>query len=300
MDALYISDLDGTLLTNKATLSDFSRNTLQGLLDDGIPFSVASARSVVAMQTILSGLTLKLPVIEFNGAFLSNLETGRHEIINSIEPQVVEDIYSLIVKSECLPLISTFNGTEDCVYYKEITNTGMHWYIDDRNTNKDRRFRCCEDLTLSFKDQVVCLTIIGLPQVLSEIEASIQEHHGGMVETHLFENHYSPGWYWLTAHDRRATKDQAIQTMVQTYGLLEKDLVVFGDHINDIKIFKIAKEAIAVDNAVAELKRHATHIIGSNEEDSVVKYIYDHWNEKKPAAAASRMDGWTKLFRTSR
>jgi len=84
MPTLYISDLDGTLLNNSAELSAYSKTTLQAMLADGLIFTVASARSVVAMQQMMAGLTLPLPVIEFNGAFISDLATGRHEVVNNI------------------------------------------------------------------------------------------------------------------------------------------------------------------------------------------------------------------------
>ena len=77
MTALYVSDLDGTLLTNAATLSDYSRSALRTLLAEGLKFSVASARSVASMRKILRGLTLELPIIGFNGALLSDLNTGK-------------------------------------------------------------------------------------------------------------------------------------------------------------------------------------------------------------------------------
>ena len=236
------------------------------------------------MRMMLEGLNLTLPVVGFNGAFLSDLETGRHEVINAIEPHVVDDVYNLIVKWGCTPFVSTFNGEEDRVYYQDIIDAGMHWYLNDRTAKKDTRFRRIEHLTHSFREQVVCLTIIGGADILSELETAIREQHGDMVETHLFENQYSPGWYWLTVHDRRATKDQAIQTLMQIYGLTEDDLVVFGDHINDIKMFQFADHFVAVANAAAELKRHATHIIGSNQDDSVVKYIHAHWHQGNKSA----------------
>ncbi|WP_445636195.1 Haloacid dehalogenase [Nostoc sp. DSM 114161] len=273
MNTVYISDLDGTLLGNNAKLSSFSKEVLNELLQKGLLFTVASARSVVSMQTMLKGLNLRLPVIEFNGAFISDFDSGRHEIINSITPDIVESIYKLILEFRCVPFVSSFNGTEDCVYYKDVINDGMRWYLNDRLTNKDRRWRTIEDLTHSFSDRVVCLTVIGHAQQLLELESAIIEIHGASVETHLIENQYSPGWYWLTIHDYRATKDQAIQTLVENYGLKESEIVVFGDQINDIKMFKIATRAIAVANANPEVKRYATLVIGSNAEDSVVKYI---------------------------
>lgn len=272
-NALYVSDLDGTLLTNLAVLSDFSKLTLKQLLQDGLLFTVASARSVVSMQVMLDGLNLPLPIVEFNGAFITDLVTGRHEIINNIELSIIEDLYPLIRRFSCVPLISTFNGSEDCLYYNDIINAGMNWYVENRRSSKDRRLRTLANLTDSFRDQVVCVTIIDQAPVLTELELAIKATYGSRVETHLYENRYSPGWHWLTVHDYRATKAQAIQILRQYYGLGDCELVVFGDHNNDIKMFQIADRAIAVKNATTELKSYATHLIDSNQEDSVVKYI---------------------------
>ncbi|MEH2234205.1 MAG: HAD hydrolase family protein [Nostoc sp.] len=63
-------------------------------------------------------------------------------------------------------------------------------------------------------------------------------------------------------HNRKATKDQAIRTLLENYGLQESEIVVFGDQINDIEMFQIANHAIAVANADAKLKRYATLLIG--------------------------------------
>ena len=68
-----------------------------------------------------------------------------------------------------------------------------------------------------------------------------------------------------------------MRSLMEACGLDGGELIVFGDQINDIKMFRIAARAVAVANAHPDVKRHATHVIGSNEEDSVVKYIRDHW-----------------------
>ncbi len=277
MTTLYVSDLDGTLLTNTASLSNYTRSALQELLAAGLKFSVASARSVVPMRDILHGLTLELPVIVCNGAFLSDLKTGRHAIVNSLEPPITQAIFSTITRTGRMPFVSTFNGRQDCLYYDEPANEGARWYISDRQTNRDPRLRRAINLSEALDEQVVCLTVIDQAEPLVELEAQIAEQYGELVETHLFENAYSRGWYWLTIQDRRATKDQAIRCLMETYGLEVDELIVFGDQANDIKMFRMAAQAVAVANAHPEVKRHATRVIGSNEEDSVVKYIRGHW-----------------------
>ena len=277
MSTIYISDLDGTLLRNNATLSDFSRNTLSELLHDGLPFTVASARSVVSMRPMLAGLKLSLPIIEFNGAFISDLESGQHHIINHIERPIVEDLYQLILTFGCIPFISSFNGLEDCLYYSDIINQGMQWYLKDRLRANDKRLRSIKNLIDSFHDQIVCLVVIGQANTLASLEDAIKERYANYVETYFYENQYFPDWHWLTIHHHKASKDQAIRMVLKEFGLQNSELVVFGDQNNDIKMFQLADRAVAVANASAELKRYATHVIGSNQEDSVVKFIRDDW-----------------------
>jgi len=272
---LYISDLDGTLLRNDATLSDYSKTKIQELVRNGVHFSVASARSVVAIQKMFDGVKLNLPVVEFNGAFISDLGTGYHEVINDIDKSITSEILSLSSGQGCLPFISSFNGTEDCLYYGSILNEGMEWYLNDREKAQDKRLREVCDLKDTLKDNIVCFTIIGREAPLAEVQMRMYDSFKNLVELHLMENQYSPGWYWLTAHDHRATKDQGIKIVLDRLGISPDKLTVFGDNANDIKMFKLADKSIAVDNATNELKSYASEIIGSNEQDSVVKYIVD-------------------------
>lgn len=270
---LYVSDLDGTLLQNNATLSEFSKQTLRDLIKQGVHFTVASARSVVSIRNFLDEVPLQLPVIAFNGAFISDLETGKHRIINHLNHSIVPELYELVEEHKCGSFISSFNGNEDCLYYSSLHNKGMDWYYNTRVKQKDPRLRHIHDLKDTFNDQVVCLTIIDRKENLLKLTDRIMKEFSNQVEVHLAENQYSPGWYWLTVHDCKASKDQAIKTLIQEYGYDQNQLTVFGDNVNDIKMFKFASEAVAVKNATDELKKYAIKVIGSNEEDSVVKYI---------------------------
>ena len=284
MQSLYVSDLDGTLLRNDATLSAFSRDNLNCMLDDGLAFTVASARSVVSMGEVLAGLNLRLPIIEFNGAFVSDLVTGEHLVINELPSHIISDINDCISRHRCLPVVSTFNGECDCLYYdsNRIVNAGIEAYVGNRTVAKDRRLRPVRRLERAFDDRVVCFTIIERKETLEPLRAVLHERHGGLIETHLFEDAYARGWYWLTAHDRKATKDQAIATLAREHGFVAESLVVFGDQTNDMRMFRAAARSVAVSNAVPELKSLAHEVIGSNEEDSVVKYVR---NDFDPAFA---------------
>ncbi len=275
---LYITDLDGTLLRDDGTLSDFSRSALQKMIKQGLMFTIASARSVFSMQDILDGLTIKLPIISTNGGYISDLATGNHYMINEIGSDVVASLLQIIAEKGFAPWVSTFDGKRDRLYFNRIINEGMQWYLDDRKAANDIRLHYLDDISVSLSDKVICLIVMGKSEPLADLRVTIEQRHGSRLMTQFYENRYSPGWHWLSIHDSGATKGRAIRTLVERWGLQELELVVFGDAENDIEMFQEADRAFAVENAEKTLKPHATEIIDKSNDDSVVRFIL---NEQK-------------------
>jgi hydroxymethylpyrimidine pyrophosphatase-like HAD family hydrolase len=119
--ALYISDLDGTLLADDATSRKPPRGLLR-ILRAGVPFTVASARSIVSIRHTLGDLPLTLPVIEINGAFITDYATARHQAVNDIGKELIATVYSRIDRHGCVPILSAFDGARDRVYYSVLAN----------------------------------------------------------------------------------------------------------------------------------------------------------------------------------
>lgn len=278
MPTLYISDLDGTLLTPTATLSPYTRDTLNRLLVSGLPFTIATSRSVSSIGPIFQGVSLPLPVIELNGAYITDLATGHHLMANHIAPDLAADVLSLVQSWEFKPLISSYNGQEDHVYFTTDVNPGIQWYIDDAKHNEDGRWHSCADLTKTLNEQVMRFTLIDTKERLTELENELANRFPSCFEVHLFENPYQPDWYWLTLQDAQATKASGIRKLQELQNLQDYDLTVFGDHNNDISMFKLADVAVATANATPELRQHASEIIGHHSEDSVVKYLEFRWS----------------------
>jgi hypothetical protein len=68
----------GPFCARDATLSDFARDGINRLIDAGVWLTVASARGTAGMRSLLDGVRLQLPVIELNGAFVSDMHSGRY------------------------------------------------------------------------------------------------------------------------------------------------------------------------------------------------------------------------------
>ena len=81
MKTLYVSDLDGTLLRQDGTISQFTIQTINDLVEKGLLFSYATARSIVTASRVTKGLSNQIPVILYNGAFIRR--PGTNELLAS-------------------------------------------------------------------------------------------------------------------------------------------------------------------------------------------------------------------------
>lgn len=275
MRKLYVTDLDGTLLRNNATLSEFSRKELIKLIEEqNIYFTVASARGRNSIKFILKDFPFNIPIIENNGAYISDYISGDHIIINNIKNEICEDILNMIYEYDCMPYISSFNGKEDKLYYKEIINEGMELLRQTKLRENDKRLSKIDSFYDVVKnDKVVSFTVINKEERLTPLVNAVMNKYKESLNYNYEEDQYYKGWHWFTINAYEATKARAIETLKKSLTDEELELVVFGDNLNDIPMFKIGNRSVAVENAKKELKSLATEVIGSNEEDSVVKYI---------------------------
>ena len=272
--SLYVSDLDGTLLRSDGSLSPYSLRTLTRLIREGMRFTVASARGCGPIRNALGGLRLSLPVIATNGAYVSDLATGRHLAVHALPRGIAHDLWTLFDGRGYSPFLFTFDGSADRFYYTtdSLRNDGMRRFHRKREIRQDPRLHRLDDLREGLEDQVVRFKLIDSLPRIQDLEREFRRRHGDAVQIHCHE-HYDAVWYHLTVQDARATKDQGATALKRMLDLAHCRLVVFGDQVNDIGMFRMADEAYAVAGAAPELARHATAVIGSNDAAAVVRWL---------------------------
>jgi hypothetical protein len=271
---LFVSDFDGTLADREAKLSAFSRRHLVDLLRAGLLFSVASARSVHTLAPLLQGLPLNLPVVELNGAFITDLKTRQPLVCHALAPEVAEATLRWALESRSPPFVSTFARGQQHLYPPlELANAGIAWYDASRRAARDVRLRAAGDPFQRLGEPIVCLTLIGERVRLVPVVQQIEQTFPGLTHSLLYENVQQPGWYWLTVASHRASKAHGLRALAEAAGVSLAESTVFGDEVNDIPMFELAGRGVAVENASLELKRIAHEIIGPHHRDSVVRYL---------------------------
>ena len=276
---LYVSDLDGTLLRSDGSLSAYSVRTLNRLIREDMHFTVASARGCGEIRYALAGLRLRLPVVAMDGAFVSDLATGRHLAVHALPPGIAHDLWALFDGRGFSPFLFTYDGRADRFYFtaNSLRNDGMRRFHRKREIRQDPRLRHLTDLHAGLDDQVVLFIVIDALPRIQALEREIRRRHGDAVQIHTHD-HYDALWYHLMVLDARATKDHGVAALARLSDLAPCRLVVFGDQANDIGMFRMADEAYAVVGAAPELTEHATAIIGSNDDDAVTRWLAGRWH----------------------
>ena len=266
-NTLYVTDLDGTLLRNDATLSPYTVSMINRLTEQGLAFTYATARSVESARPITEGLNLPLPVITRNGAVLADNTTGKHLEKALFTEKEVTLLKELLPELPRCGFVSCFLGENMFKAFVPGDHVaGMKKYVEFyRNDPKMKPVNTLENM---FFGQPGYVTLIDDREKAALIYEKVRRYNGW--ECNFQKDTY---WeeYWVEICPRNCTKAKAVLKMKEQYGF--RKVVVFGDSVNDMPMFRAADEAYAVGNALEELKSIATAVISCNEEDAVARFL---------------------------
>ena len=274
--SIYVCDLDGTLLRSDATLSDFARDGLNLLIDAGVRLTVASARGTAGMRPLLSGVQLQLPVIELNGAFVSELDSGRHVASNVLSAEDACAALRVVLATGVDPVITTWDGNSDRVHFGVRTNDSIAWYVEEKRRYRDPRLMPCDDLlAIAAIEGVAQITTFTLDGEAVALTDRLRDALGEEATVHSAGNFYCPGWAEITVQHRAAQKGAAVPALLEACDARDDTVVACGDHLNDLSLFAVAAHCVAPANAHPEVLEVASEVVGSNDEDGIVRYMLD-------------------------
>lgn len=264
MSTLYVSDLDGTLLHSDETTSEYTNHIINNLTDRGMIFSYATARSLITAKKVTQGIKANIPLIVYNGAFVMDNVTEDILIANYFDASVnrlLDDLF----RKEVYPIVYAYiEGKEKFSFVPNLCTKGMNLFLDSRKGDiRTNRVQTMDELK---KGDIFYITCIDAPEKLEPFYEKYKDAFHCVYQKDIYTKEQ-----WLEIMPPDTSKSNAIR---QLQNLLKCErVVVFGDGKNDIDMFELADEAYAVQNAHPDLKKYATAIIASNDDDGVAKWL---------------------------
>ncbi len=248
---ILLFDLDGTLLRDDKTLSEYTLKTLSKCKERGYLIGISTSRGE---QNCLGFLRdLKPDILISSGGALARLN-GAIIHTSSFSVDETEKLIATarnICGMDCEITVDTL----DAHYWnykispKEQDKSWGESIYTDFNDFRQEALKICVEIHDTDLAEKLC-------ENLSEFDSK----------------RFSDGdWYKFTKSG--ITKESAISAVCKACNVSESEIIAFGDDYADIGMLKLCGIGVAMGNAIQEVKDIADDITLSNEEDGVAVYL---------------------------
>jgi Cof subfamily protein (haloacid dehalogenase superfamily) len=251
---LIAIDLDGTLLNDSKQVSDQTAEALCCLPSRGVKVIIASARPPRSVRHIYQSLALDTWQINYNGALIWDEPARRvvyHQpITGALARRLIDSARSL---------------NPDVLVSCEVQDRWLTDRFDPNHTTETARlFRPdrIAELDELCAEPVTKLLLQGSAEAMSRISDLLAESEApiSVVRT-------EPTLIQVT--DASVSKAAALQRVARHYEVPMEQVMAIGDAVNDVEMLQASGVAVAMDNAVEQVKSIADWVAPSNNDHGV-------------------------------
>ena len=250
--ALVVSDVDGTLVTHDKRLTDGASRAVRRLSDADIGFTIVSSRPTAGMRFLIEPLGIALPIGSFNGSSIVDPQ------LNPVEQHLIP----AVAAQRSLDLFDEF-GVDIWLFTNDawLTRNGDGEFVP----NEVRAIRADPTIVSDFAPYVPsACKIVGASsdaELLRRCEVAMRQALGAQATAVRSQSYYldvtPPG------HD----KGTFVQAMARRLGISTAAIATIGDMQNDLPMFRKSGLSIAMGNATDDVKKQASHVTASNEDE---------------------------------
>ena len=250
--ALVVSDVDGTLVTKDKTLTDAAKAAVRRLREAGIGFTITSSRPTIGMRFLIEPLQITLPIGAFNGSCIVDPQLKPIEQ-HLIPPDAVR---------RALDLLNQF-GVDIWLFTSDqwLTRNPDGEYVP----HEKRAIQADPVIVKDFAPYLsAACKIVGASSdaaLLQRCEAAMQQALGAEATAVRSQS------YYLDVTPPGCDKGTFVGTMARRLAISTDAVATIGDMQNDLAMFRNSGISIAMGNATDEVKKVASHVTTSNEDE---------------------------------
>jgi Cof subfamily protein (haloacid dehalogenase superfamily) len=250
--ALVVSDVDGTLLTKDKTLTDDAKDAVRRLRDAGIGFTITSSRPTIGMRFLVEPLEITLPIGPFNGSAIVDPQ------MNPIEQHLIP----AAAAERSIEVLRDF-GVEIWLFTHDT------WFVVDGDgayvPHEQRTIRANPTVTTDLAPHLAqACKIVGAsadPALLIRCEDAMRQALGTQATAVRSQS------YYLDITPPGCDKGTFVRALARHLQIPTAAIATIGDMQNDLAMFRTSGLSIAMGNATDDVKRQATRVTRSNEDE---------------------------------
>ncbi|WP_409344264.1 Cof-type HAD-IIB family hydrolase [Paenibacillus sp. MBLB4367] len=262
MVKLIVLDIDDTLLDDKGSISQETKDVIKKTMDDyKVNVTLATGRMFVSARHIAEQIGVTAPVITYQGALIKTLSDSRTLYEQAIDSSAVKAVMQYAEQKSYH--LHVYSG--DVLYVKEA-NEKVRKYSDMHGVP----YVVQPDFHALLEAPMTKMLIFEESDVVHQAWLELSEQLQGQC----YVTKSKP--YFLEIMHHEVNKGTALRMLCGYLGYELSDVMAIGDGWNDKDMLKAAGLAVAMGNAADEVKLLADDVTDTNNAEGVSKAIRKH------------------------
>ena len=262
--AVFI-DIDETLTNSQREVTEKTKLEIKKCVENGVKIILTSGRSRREAMDFQEQIGTSPYIVSSNGASAYDAENGVEIYNERIDPQMV------------LQLIkhSRENGYRIKLNYKDLLVMNEAAYPDE----KDKEVSYEELERVAVEEQVVQCVITSTDfEKMRFFRDYIKNECVGIAVANESKRFKNPDLkpsrnYYCDVASVKVSKGNAVKAVCEYFEIKPEEIVTIGDGENDLSMFELTPNSVAMGNSLPEIKEKANYVTASNDEDGVAKVL---------------------------
>ena len=262
--AVFI-DIDETLTNSQREVTEKTKLEIKKCVENGVKIILTSGRSRREAMDFQEQIGTSPYIVSSNGASAYDAENGVEIYNERIDPQMV------------LQLIkhSRENGYRIKLNYKDLLVMNEAAYPDE----KDKEVSYEELERVAVEEQVVQCVITSTDfEKMKIFRYYIKNECVGIAVANESKRFKNPDLkpsrnYYCDVASSKVSKGNAVKAVCEYFEIKPEEIVTIGDGENDLSMFELTPNSVAMGNSLPEIKEKANYVTASNDEDGVAKVL---------------------------
>ena len=263
---LVAVDMDGTLLHNDKSISDYTINVLRKIVEKGILLVPASGRPLNGMKAaVLNNVKGIKYAICSNGAMLMDVQKEKSISETGIPIEKALEALTYLEQFPVAVYVHTDKGTFRAEGWEKTGLSEKYPYIRFSEGN-------VKNLGEFLRTSGVNVMKMGAYILTDELAQKLLEK-GSPIPGIIF---LRTGDGIIELNSTNASKGNALYILCEKLGIQLENVLAIGDNENDISMLQAAGISAAMENAEDDVKQAAKFVAGNNEEDGAAHFL-EEW-----------------------
>lgn len=264
MKKLVVTDIDGTLLNTKKEISPYDREIIIKAMENGVALTIASGRIYQAIHYLVKDLDIDIPVSSLNGSIIVNSKTREHIKSHKMDGIAAMKVMDIIYSNG----LEAYYYTSDGLYSTNL-EYGGDYYMELNKILPDE-----DKINLVKVDDIFDFSRDNMFKIVTKDNNRKNFDKVEEALSQISEVSYCSSWYNnIEIFSSQASKGRSVEEIADFLGIDMKNVMVIGDHTNDLSMFQTDAFKVAMGNAEDSLKEKADFITSNNDNGGIGKAI---------------------------